>query len=35
MPSPSPAFYFEKSWASGAGDIFADKITVGRDLMVF
>jgi ribonuclease Z len=32
-PSPSPVWYFERSWAAGASDVFPGKILVGRDLM--
>ncbi|MCP4751483.1 MAG: MBL fold metallo-hydrolase [Proteobacteria bacterium] len=35
MPSPSPVWYFERSWAGGVSDIYDGKITVGRDLMSF
>ena len=35
IPSPTPAWHFERKWANGAGDIYNGKITVGRDLMVF
>ena len=35
IPGPTPVFYFEKSWAEGASDIYNGKITVGRDLMEF
>lgn len=33
MPSPSPVWYFERSWAAGASNAYSGKIIIGRDLM--
>jgi ribonuclease Z len=35
MPAPTPIWIFERSWVSGAGKIFKNKIIIGRDLMTF